>query len=294
MSPALRKRVGLSIHDPADRKQLAYLAADKAGEPILINRALHEADLVLPVGCLRGERAAGYFDIHGVIYPTFSDVNTLQRFRAIATLNGQDARRRELTADVDYVAWLLGVMFTVQLVPAAGEQVLHVFAGLSDAVRHRGREQYRAAWDWPVERQADLVVAAIEGGAGQQTWENVGRALQTASSFAEEDGAIALCCDLSAPPGPALRHLAGVASRREALRHVAKKRPVDTLAAAQLAHALDRNKVYLLSRLDASVVEDLDMIAVENSDELVRLVRRHPSCILLSNAANVTVVEEKG
>ncbi len=54
-------------------------------------------------------------------------------------LNGQAARRRELVADVDHVAWLLGINFTVQLVPAAGEQVLHVLAGQSDSVRREDR-----------------------------------------------------------------------------------------------------------------------------------------------------------
>ena len=189
------------------------------------------------------------------------------------SLNGQGARRRELTADVDHVAWLLGVNFTIQIVPAAGEQVLHVLAGQSDSVRRRGRDLYHAAWDWPVTRQADLVVAAIEGGAGQQTWENLGRALQSAGNFVEEDGAIAVCCDLSAPPGPAMQHLAGASSREAALRHVGKERPVDALPAAQLAHALDRNKVYLLSRLDPSVVEDLDMIPIAGPEELTRLAR---------------------
>ena len=293
MPSALRQRIALIVHDPADRKELAYLAADKDGKPILINRALHEADLVLPVGCLRGERSAGYFDIHGVIYPTFSDVKTLQRFRSIGTLNGQGSRQRELTADVDNVAWLLGIMLTVQLVPAAGEQVLHVLAGQSDAVRQRGRDAYRAAWNWSVERQANLVVAAIEGGAGQQTWENLG-----------------LCAPLRRPlrrrrraplpsvaiyrPRPARRCgiLAGEASRAAALHHLAKKRPVDTLPAAQLAHALDRNRVYLLSRLEAAVVEDLDMTPIESPDELLRLAHRHPSCILLSNAPNVTIAED--
>ncbi len=82
-----------------------------------------------------------------------------------------------------------------------------------------------------------------------------------------------------------MQHLAGESSREAALRHVAKKRPVDALPAAQLAHALDRTKVYLLSRLDASVVEDLDMIPIEGPDELARLARQHSSCILLSNAA---------
>ena len=89
-----------------------------------------------------------------------------------------------------------------------------------------------------------------------------------------------------------MRHLAGETLREAALHHLAKKRPVDTLPAAQLAHALDRNRVYLLSRLDAAIVEDLDMIPIESPDELLRLARRHPSCILLSNAPNVTVVED--
>jgi nickel-dependent lactate racemase len=290
----LRQRVALAIHDPDNRRELAYLAADAAGEPILINRALHEADVVIPVGCLRGEQSAGYFDIHGVVYPTFSDSKTLQRFRSVGTLNGHAARRRELVADVDHVAWLLGITLTVQLVPAAGEGVLQVLAGLSDSVRRRGREQYHAAWDWPIVRQGDLVLAAIEGGASQQTWENVGRALHVAENFVSEGGAIAVCCDLAALPGPAMQYLAGETSREAALRHVAKKRPIDTLPAAQLAHALDRSKVYLLSRLDAAVVEDLEMIPIGGVDELARLAKKHRSCVLLSNAANVTVVEGEG
>jgi nickel-dependent lactate racemase len=294
LSAGLRQRVALAVHDPDDRRELAYLAADEAGEPILINRALHEADVVLPVGCLRGEQSAGYFDIHGVIYPTFSDTKTLQRFRVIGTLNGQAARRRELVANVDQVAWLLGVTLTVQLVPAGGEEVLQVLAGLSDSVRQRGHDRYHAAWDWPVQRQADLVLAAIEGGPGQQTWENVGRALHVAESFVSEGGAIAVCCELSAPPGPAMQHLAGESSREAALRHVAKKRPVDALPAAQLAYALDRSKVYLLSRLDAAVVEELEMIPIGGVDELTRLAKKYRSCILLSNAANVTVVGGRG
>jgi lactate racemase len=294
LTSALRQRVARIVHDPADRKELAYLAADKSGEAILVNRALHEADVVLPIGCLRGEQSAGYFGIHGTIYPTFSDTRTLQRFRGPAALNGKAERRRELTADVDHVAWLLGVTFSVQVVPAAGEGVLHVVAGESEAVRHRGEALRHAAWDWPVEHQADLVVAAIEGGPGQQTWENLGRALNAAGHFVEDDGAIVVCCELSVPPGPAMRQLACQASREAAMRHVAKERPVDALPAAQLAHALDRSRVYLLSRLEASVVEDLDMIPIDGPDELTRLVHKHSSCILLSNAPNVTVVEADG
>jgi nickel-dependent lactate racemase len=292
LSKTVQKRTTLLVHDPADRRQLAYLAADDAGEAILIHRALHEADLILPVGCLRGAGSAGYFGIHTALYPTFSDVKTLQRFRGLGSLGG-GPRKKELTARVDHVGWLLGINLTVQVVPAAGEEALHVLAGRSDSVRRRGRELYHAAWDWPVRNRASLVIAAIDG-RGEQTWENVGRALRVARRFAEDDGAIAVCCDLAVPPGPALQQLAGGETREAALRRLAKQRPVDALPAAQLAAALERNKIYFLSRLDPSVVEDLDMVPIENAEELVRLARQHRSCLLIPNAPRVTVVKNRG
>ena len=292
ISPAIRRRITLKSHDPADRRELAYLAADESGEAILINRALHEADVVLPIGCLRDDETAGYFGLHSALYPAFSDIKTQQRFRGFGSLNGHGERRRELVASVDNVAWLLGINFTIQVVPAAGGQVMHVLAGQSDSVRRRGRQLYHAAWDWPHSPRASLVMAAIEGGPRQQTWENVGRALQVAQRFVEPNGAIAVCCDLALPLGPAMQRLASGMPREAALRHVGKERPVDALPAAQIAHALDNSKVYLLSRLDPTMVEELDMVPVGGPDELVRLARRHPSCVLLPDAPYVTAARD--
>lgn len=286
---ALRRRIDLLTHDPRDRRQLAYLAANAAGEPILLNRAIHDADLVLPVGCLHAETAAGYYGIHGTVFPAFSDQRTLARFRSLGTLAGGGARKRELIAEVDEVAWLLGINFTIQLVPASGAAVLHVVAGQSDAVRRRGRELYRAAWDCPVRRRASLVVASIEGEADQQTWQNFGRALATALDLVDEGGSVAVCCDLASSPGPAIRRMAAANSRQAALRRIRKERPDDALPAAQLARALEHTKVYLLSRLEASLVEDLDMIYLAAPEELSRLARQHASCILLSNAPHAIV-----
>ena len=127
----------------------------------------------------------------------------------------------------------------------------------------------------PHRDRASLVVAGIEGDAGQQTWENVGRTLQVADGFVEADGAIAVCCDLAIGPGPALRRMAHAQRRESARRHVERQRAIDAVPAAQLARALNRHKVYLLSRLDPSVVEDLDVIPVAGADELLRLARQH-------------------
>ncbi len=288
------ERITLPAHDPTDRQGLAYLAATKAGDPILINRALHEADLVLPIGCLHGEATAGYYGIHSGIFPTFSDRRTAERFCSPGSLEADGSYRRRLVREVDEVAWLLGINFTIQLVPAGGFSVLHVLAGQSEAVRRRSRQLYQAAWNWPVPRPVSLVVAAIEGDSSRQTWQDVGRALDTAVPLVEDGGSIAVCCELAEAPGAAMQRMVGARSRREALRRIRKERLADALPAAQLARALDRGKVYLLSRLDPSLVDALDMIYVEAPDELARLARLHKSCILLANAphAEVTLEEE--
>ena len=194
------ERIRLLTHDPADRRNLAYLAATEEGEPILLNRLLTDADVVLPVGCMHREHAAGYFGIHTTIYPEYSDTRTQARFRKHDRFTG-NGHHRDLRHEVNNVAWLLGVNFSLDVVPAAGDGILHVRAGQSDVVRRECRELYRAAWDQSVAHRAGLVVAAIQGEAGQQTWANLGRVLENAVGLVEEDGAIAVCCDLAAAPG---------------------------------------------------------------------------------------------
>jgi nickel-dependent lactate racemase len=288
-----KQRIGVVGHDPADRSQLAYLATTQSGETIFLNRALTDADVVLPIGVLRRDTAAGYFGLHGSIFPALSNEKVLARFRALTSLRAKGERKRQLIAEVDEVAWLLGVFFTIQVVPASGDRVLEVLAGVPAAVRQRGRELYRTAWKCSVPQRASLVVAAIEGSAAGQTWQNVGRALAVASRLVEEGGAIALCCELAEAPGPGVQCLAELGSRQEALREIRQARPADALPAAQLAAAIDRSSVYFLSNLEESLLEKLEIAAVGGGDELARLVRRHPSCIVLSNAPYVAVHVEQ-
>ena len=275
--------IDVVVHDPKTRDGLSYLAADEAGNPIYINRRLADADVVLPIGCLRLESSLGYYGVNGTLYPAFSDLPTQERFRAtgVDPTADQIAQRRH---EADEVAWLLGVLMSIQIVPAAGGSVLHVLAGAPDAVHRRGNALCREAWSYEVPRRAELVVAAIEGDRGQQSWENVGRALAAASRAVADDGAIALCTELADGPGPALQWLRRAKDLPTALRHIRKQRTADVSAANELARALERVQVYLLSRLDESVVEELGVAPVTAAAEIARLASRHRSCILLANA----------
>ena len=279
----VRQRINLLVHEPSDRRSMAYLAAAKSGEPIYLNRVLADADVLLPIGCVRRRGQPGFRGVHGALFPAYSDQRTQLHFRAVDAF-GSTADRKGLVQEVANVGWLLGVGFTIQVVPGPGARVLHVVAGGVDAVRRRSRDLYEATWRFPAARRAGLVVASIEGGTVQQTWQNLGRALSCAQRLVDEGGAIALCCELAGEPGPAVRCLASAASRGEALRYIRHERAADLLPALQLARAVGRCHVYLLSRLDRALLEDLQISPLEDAAELARLVRRHAACILLANA----------
>jgi hypothetical protein len=259
-----------------------------------LNRAIVDADVLVPVGCIRNGSSAWDHGIHGAIFPTFSDNRTLMRYRSPSALDVTGRPKKAVAREVDEVGWLLGVTLTLQVVPGPGDEVLHLVAGEVGAVGRRGRELYEEAWRWTVPRRASLVVAAIEGDCPFQTWDAVGDALAAAGRLVEEGGAIALCCDLEDEPGPAIEQLRALSSRPTALKQIRNQRPADALPATQLAQAMERAKVYLLSRLDESLVDDLEIARIGEPGEVARLAGRHESCILLSNAphAMVTIEDE--
>lgn len=280
-------QVDLLTHDPDNSAQLAYLAMSHDGDAVLLNRALFDADLVLPIGVLRPEGAPGDFGCFGGIYPTFADQKALQRFRDPGALRAHGKRHAKLRRQAEEAAWLLGVTFSIQVVPGDGDHVLGVLAGEPASIGRQGRTVYDRAWKSTVPGRASLVVAAIGGGVEQQNWLNLGRVLAAASALVEDGGAVAVCCDLAASPGPGVQSLSEVESPVDAIPVLRRARPADLLTAVQLVQALEQCRLYLLSGLDESLVEQLNMVPIDGVEDLARLVQRHPSCIVLANAQRV-------
>ena len=61
---SIRDSVQSITHDPAHQDELGYLAADPQGAPIYLNRHLCDADLVIPIGCLRSEATDPHSELH--------------------------------------------------------------------------------------------------------------------------------------------------------------------------------------------------------------------------------------
>jgi len=274
------------VHDPADSAQLAYLAASRDAKPIYFNRALCDADVVVPIGALRAADAPGYFGVHGCLYPTLSDTQAIGRFRAPAsTVHApQHARRR---AEVAEAAWLLGVQFTVQAVPGRGDSTLAVLAGQAAQVVESAQRQCAAAWTYEVPRKAELVVAMVPGGPDRHNWETFARALFAASRVCDDRGSILICTELTRGPGRALAHLARPESDELVNRRVFRERSPDALTASLLLDIRARQHVFLLSHLAQDVVEGLGLGYVADAAQVQQRIERSRSCIVLTDAQHV-------
>ena len=134
---------------------------------------------MISIGCLRPDDALGYHGVGETLFPTFSDAASVRRFRA--PKSSQPPRRQRLCKEAEEVGWLLGAPFTIQIVPGAGNSVLHVLAGDPLAVYRAGRALCDEAWSFSLPQRAALVIASIEGDASEQTWDSVARALATAA-----------------------------------------------------------------------------------------------------------------
>jgi nickel-dependent lactate racemase len=306
----IRSVVRLATHHPLARQELSYLGADDYGEPIYVSRHVFDADVVVPIACARLDEALGYGGVSASLYPTFADQSAYERCRnAKANGNGAHpndaafrsaAKRSPMHAgrtasnhgrlskrDAEHVAWLLGVVFCVQALPGKSGNLIDVLAGQYEHVITRGHRLSRDAWSCDIPAPADLVVAAIEGDAGQQTWDNIGRAIAAAQRIVSEKGAIALCTEVAEAPGPGIRAVAGLDNLAQAQRRLQKQKPLDAPAAQQWASALDHSRLFLLSRLREDQVEDIGAAHVVDATEIARLIQNSESCVLLSNAQYV-------
>lgn len=270
------------VHDPEDQLDLALVGLNGRNERLLVNRAIFEADIVLPIGCTRLAGTTGS-SVYECLYPRLSDAETIGRLRT-PSQRSTAARLAKSQHHSDEAGWLLGVPLVMQVVPGANGSVAAVVAGDPQAVAERCQTICSGLWSFAVPRQASLVIANIPGGPREQTWENVGRALAAAEPLVAETGAVAICSDLCERPGHALGQLVDNSDFAAVEFNVRNDHSADSWTAWHMARALQRGPVFFLSRLDPEEVEELGLAPISDMEELARLAMRQESCIVLDHS----------
>jgi nickel-dependent lactate racemase len=287
-------QVMVESHDPADETQLCFAGLMTSERPLMLNRRLFDADVVLPISTelpTNGPDAG----VYGGVFPDFCDRATIKRLRRVRSIAKAQAARAPrkpgaTTArqrDADEAGWLIGAPLVVRVVPGYGGGVASVLAGDPQQVARRAREIGERTWSTPLPEPAELVVAVIGGGPEEQTWSSVGRAVEAAEAVAVPGAALAVWSDLDESIGPALGKLLAADDRERVAADLESDFGAEALAAWRLVQALERGPVYLRSRLRDDLVEELGITPLHGPDELLRLASHYPTRIVLDESQHV-------
>lgn len=288
---AVRSAMRWQRHDPTQEGSCGYLATSAAGERVYLARELLDADFVLPITLAGFDSLQGTRSPMSVFYPGLSSTE------AFAKTHGQGHRELQPEDDrpvrqlIEEIGWLLGVQFAVQLVPGGQRgTTTEVLAGGTESVQRQAVRLLNQHWraTWPL--RPEVVVVAIPTAESANTWEEVGQAVETARNVVAKGGKIIVLSDLNAAPGPGVEFLRGQPSPRAALQPLREQAPPDLQAAAQWANAADWARIYLLSQLDAELVEDLFAVALKELAEVERLLTTIDECAVIT-AAQFTYAE---
>ncbi len=276
------------IHDPTDDDSCGYLASSAAGERIYLSRTLLDADFVIPISLAGFDPILGYKPPCGVFYPGLSNLEAFKKTHGQGHQELRPEDERPLRQLINEAGWLLGVQYGIQAVPSARRgQATEILAGSVEAVARRAQQILNEDWRISLPERVSTVIAAIPTDGREVSWSLLGSALHTARTLVERGGRIILLTDLSADPGPGIQMIREHRSARSALQPLRALGPEDLQAATQLASAADWASVYLLSNLDATLVEELFCTPLESESELGRLLETIDDCTILGAAQYV-------
>lgn len=287
--------VTIEVHNPTGDDDLCFAGLAKGDRPLLVNRTVFEADVVLPVSAeattgesSAADEAGGAYD---GLFPDFFDAHTIERFRKVRTVNdaslGGGARQSARRAEAEQAGWIVGAPLVLRAVPGPGGGVAAVLAGDPQRVAGLAGEASRSAWETPLAEPAEVVLAIISGGAEQQTWASVARALTAAERLVRPGGVLAVWSELEEPIGEQLALLIDPDDPYAIEAELASASGDGALAAWRLFQAIDRGPVFLRSRLEADRIESLGLAPVEDAEQMLRMIGRFESCIVLEEAQHV-------
>lgn len=264
--------VHIEIHQPDDRKKLAYLATMRQGRRLYLNRTVVDADQTVVLTRRGYDCLLGYSGGAGALFPILSDAATRAETKSLLTLAAPGGEPFELQREAAEAAWLLGVPFLVQVIEGGDGEILHILGGPSESSTE-GERLLDERWRVEIDAPANVVVAAISGDPARHTFADFARAFSAAARVVETGGTIVLLTDAEPNLGPGAALMRTTEDPGQALRRLDEESPDDLEAALQWISASQQAKLYLLCRLAADVVEELFAVPLDNVRQALKLIK---------------------
>jgi hypothetical protein len=275
---------GCEAFDPAVEAATSYLAADEAGRPLYLARALVDADVVVSVGEWGWNAALGGRSLEGELWPTFSRAGCRRDLQVALARRGRNALL-EWKSGTHEIAWQLGVCASLRVVRGAGGTLAGVFFGLPDDAGRQARDA-AAAWCPRIAEPVAVAVCSLSeptAGFGAIT-----SAVAAAARVTRPSGTICVASRVAERPGIIFeRWRQGVPLDGLVHEAVASGDAVlvaDALQTRLFARALDDRRLVLLGELDEATVEEFEFGFAATPEVVERLAHRAESVVVLPEA----------
>jgi nickel-dependent lactate racemase len=267
-------------HEPTNQPSHGYVGASESADAIYIQRDLFEADVVLPVYCIRTPDSPSASDKYAMS-PSFADAATQHRWN-LAWLEDNLHHMHQQEKLSHEAGWLMGVQFAIAVVPACDGSIADLLGGDPDRVFRKASDLVRNTRSVASDSNA-LVIAFVEGDSSQQSWMNIARAAAHAEMQLNSDGSIVICSDVDHLTS-GMQQLGTDEPEENLQRRLLKSDLEDAFAAAVLSAIKSRHSIYLLSRLSSHQVESIGLAHIRNVQEIEKLCSASDSICVIRSA----------
>jgi nickel-dependent lactate racemase len=280
----LQEQASWVIHAPDSKEEVGYLGTSAGGERIYLSRHLLEADFILPIEKVGFDPLIGYAGGGSSIYPGFSSQEAIIKSRGQSHRELTPAESRPLRQLIDEIGWMLGLQYSLQVIPAGGQSVSEIVFGSLEATFRKAKQLLDEYWKLEPEYKSEMIVIAVEDGPTGHQWNQLGSVLETARNLVAQDGRIVLLTQIDSALGEGLQILSRCHEPLDAIKPLRDSQPGDLLAATQMALTGDWALICLLSRVSSDEVEDLFVIPLEDEAEVQRLLQTDETVSVIASA----------
>lgn len=271
------------VHQPGDRKKLSYLSATKEGHRIYLNRTLVDADQAIVLTGRGYDPLLGYAGAAGAVYPGLADADSMRSL--VPKLSPQTAPdgSRPVRDEATEVAWLLGSPFFVQVIEGSGDEIVDVLAGFADASA-AGVERMNERWKLAAAEAADTAVVTLSGNPERHDFPALARAAACGARAVKPGGRVIILSEAEPEIAGAADVLRRTDEPPEAVRVLFREKPAGAAAAVQWAWAAGHCRLYLVSEIRPTTVEELFATPLNGPREVQALLDESGRTLIIPDA----------
>jgi nickel-dependent lactate racemase len=284
--------IAVEIHDASHRKKLSYLATTRKGRRLYLNRTAVDADQLIVLSGRGYDPLLGYSGAVGELFPALCDDETKQLLTAELSNDVPSTEPWPIRREADEAAWLLGAPFMIQVIEGLGKEIVHVLGGVADTAGENER-LLNAEWRVTVDRPVDAVVAGLSGDPSRHGFEELARALACAARVVKPRGRIVLLSQAEPTLGAGAQILRQSDEPGIALKDLRLQKPPDIGPCFQWASAADHAEIYMLSRLEPEIAEELFTTPLSTASQAQRLLAAGEVLFLEDAHKSLAVIDDQ-